>query len=435
MLAILFAAAVSFYPCEVQEVKVQCGGTFRASDGVPLHFVVLPAKEKSSDALFILAGGPGVGATNMTSFVSGTFTNIGRDVVLVDARGTGKSNPLKCEQPPDDPFADLFEPARMAACRDQLAKTSDLTRYTTRHVVEDLETVRKALGYRTVTLYGTSYGTRVAQEYMRRYPKNIRAVILDGVVPPSAAMPSHYAPYADRSLQRVLAICKRDDACRAAYPDLDADLAKMLAAADRGIEIDGHTLRRGFFGEAFRNFLYSPSAYSQLPLVIHSAANGDWTRLADMARNYSRNIRSIELGFFLSVTCAEDIPRVNEAAVRATAKGTLLGTYRLDQQLGACRVWPRAAVDKASTQPVRSPIPTLLLSGEVDPVTPPEFGDEVAKTLKHALHVVVPEGSHGGTDACMDALLSEFVREGSVDALQTACVKESKHPPFVTKTP
>lgn len=434
MLGLILAAAISLQPCEVDDVKAECG-TLAVPDGVRLNLAVIRAKERRDDAVFVLPGGPGGGATRMASFAVETLGGGGRDIVLVDPRGTGGSNPLHCDQPPEDPFADLFEPSRIAACRDKLAKTTDLTRYTTRHIVGDLEAVRKALGYRQVSLYGTSYGTRVALEYMRRHPRSLRAVILDGVVPPSAAMPSHYAPYAQRSLQRVLDLCKRDEACRAAFPDLDGDLAKVLRAAEDGIDVDGAKMGRGFFGEAMRNFLYSPSQYARLPYVIHAAANGDWKPIGEMARRYSRSIRSVNLGMFLSVTCAEDLPRVNERAVREAARGTLLGAYRLDQQLGACRVWPRAATDKAMSQPVRSSIPTLLISGEHDPVTPPEFGDEVAKTLRRSLHVVVPHGSHGGTEPCIDALLSEFIREGSVAALETACVKEVERPAFVLKTP
>jgi pimeloyl-ACP methyl ester carboxylesterase len=268
---------------------------------------------------------------------------------------------------------------------------------------------------------------------MRRHPRSVRAVILDGVVPPSLAMPSHYGEYADRSLRRVLAMCREDTQCRAAYPELDADLAKMLAAAEHGVTIEGATMGRGFFGESFRNFLYSPDQYVKLPRVIHAAANGDWAPFGEMAKRYSRNIRTLDLGFFLSVTCAEDLPRVDEAAVRRASQGTVLGTYRLDQQLGACRLWPRAATDRMMSQPVRSSIPTLLVSGELDPVTPPEYGDEVAKSLRRALHVVVPAGSHGGTDSCIDSLMSEFVREGSVEALETACVKATERPKFVTQ--
>ena len=429
MIGLVLAAALTLEPCEVRDVKAECG-TLAVADDIVLNIVRIPAKERKGDALFVLAGGPGVGATNMTGFAQETFGAGNRDIVLVDARGTGRSHPLRCD-PPAEPFGDLFGPVRLAGCREKLH--TDLTRFTTRHIVEDLERVRKALGYRTVTLYGTSYGTRVAQEYMRRHPKSIRAVILDGVVPPSLAMPSNYAGYAQRSLHRVLAMCKADPACAAAFPDLDADLQKMLRAAEQGITIDGSKMERGFFGEAFRNFLYSPAWYAKLPLVIHAAANGDWAPFGEMAKRYSRNIRGIELGMFLSVTCAEDLPRVDEAAIRRASQGTILGTYRLDQQLGACRVWPRAATDRAMSRPVRSSIPTLIISGELDPVTPPEYGDEVAKTLRRALHVVVPAGSHGGTDACIDALLSEFIREASVEALETACVKEARHPAFVTQ--
>ena len=429
MIGLVLAATLTLQPCEVRDVKAECG-TLAVADDIALNIVRIPAKERRGDALFILAGGPGGAATNMTGFAQETFGAGNRDIVLVDARGTGRSHPLRCD-PPAEPFADIFDPVRLADCREKLH--TDLTRFTTRHVAEDLERVRKALGYRTVTLYGTSYGTRVAQEYMRRHPKSIRAVILDGVVPPSLAMPTNYAEYAQRSLQSVLAMCKADAECGAAFPELDADLQKMLRAAEQGITIDGAKMGRGFFGEAFRNFLYSPDWYVKLPHVIHSAANGDWASFGEMARRYSRNIRSVDVGMFLSVTCAEDLPRVNEAAIRRASQGTVLGTYRLDQQLGACRVWPRATTDRTASQPVRSSIPTLLVSGELDPVTPPEYGDEVAKTLRRALHVVVPAGSHGGTDACTDALLAEFIREGSVEKLETGCMKDGTRPKFVTK--
>ena len=441
MLAFVLAAAMTLQPCEVRGVRAQCGTISvpenpRLPNGrkLDLGFALVPSQKSHPDALFVLAGGPGVGATNMTSWAVETFAAGERDIVLVDARGTGRSHPLTCDDPPAA-FSDLFEPSRVEACRDKVAKNADLAQYTTRNLVEDLEAVRKELGYRKVTLYGTSYGTRVAQEYMRRYPKSVRAAILDGVVPPSLAMPSNYADYSQRSLTRVLALCKADAACAAAYPELDADLAKMLAAAEQGVTIGKDPLARGFFGEAFRNFLYSPDVYVKLPHAIHAAANGDWAPYGEMATRYARGIRTLNLGFFLSVTCTEDLPRVDEAKVREASAGTVLGTYRLDQQLGACKVWPRGEADPASFTPLRSSIPTLLVSGEHDPVTPPEYGDEVARTLTRALHVVIPAGSHSGdTGGCLEKITSEFIREGSVAALDVSCVKTVERPAFVTKT-
>ena len=439
MIATLLAAALSLQPCVLEDVQARCGTMAvpenhqaRGGRTIDLSLAVVRAPRRHHDALFILAGGPGVGATNMIDWAVRNFSAGGRDIVLVDARGTGNSSPLRCDPPPRL-FGDLFDPARLEVCRDRLAASADLTQYTTAHVVEDLELVRRQLGYRKVTLYGTSYGTRVAQEYMRRHPQRIRAVILDGVVPPSLAMPSNYPKYSQRTLARVMTMCREDAACRTAYPDLDADLQQVLAEAEKGLTIKDEPLGRGFFGEAFRNFLYSPEVYVRLPRALHAAAGGDWSAFGEMATRYARAIRGLHLGFFLSVTCAEDLPRVDEPAERAAAAGTILGTYRLDQQLGACKVWPRATVDRSSFTPVRSPIPTLLVSGELDPVTPPDYAEEVAGTLPNSLHVVIPAGSHSGdTGGCLEKVTSEFIREGSVAALDTACVRKVRRPPFVT---
>ena len=441
MIELLFAAAVAFQPCEVRDVKAQCG-TFsvpenasrRDSRLIDLNVVVVPSGKSHRDAVFVLAGGPGVGATGMTSWIVETMGAGERDLVLVDARGTGKSNALHCESDAKELFFDLWDPARIAACREKLEARADLTQYTTLQIIRDLEALRATLGYNKVTLYGTSYGTRVAQEYMRRHPTSVRAVILDGVVAPSFAMPSQYAETAQRSLQRVFELCRKEEACNAAFPNLDADLGAMLKEAEDGVEIDGATVNRGFFGEALRNFLYSPELYTKLPLAVHAAAQGDWKPYGAMATRYARGIRSLDLGFFLSVTCAEDIPRIDERAIRVGSEGKFLGTYRLDQQLGACKVWPRAKTDAEMAKPVRSSIPTLIVSGELDPVTPPEAGEEVARTLKRALHIVIPAGSHSGdTGGCLEKVLSEFVREGSVEKLDTTCVKDVKRPPFATQ--
>jgi pimeloyl-ACP methyl ester carboxylesterase len=413
---------------------------------IDLNIVLVPAQTKHTDAIFMLAGGPGVGATNMTSFAVETFGPAERDIVLVDARGTGRSHPLHCETADDaqEYFTDLWAPDRIQKCRDKLAPKADLTQYTTRRIVEDLEAIRKELGYKQVTLYGTSYGTRVAQEYMRRHPRSIRAVILDGVVPPSFAMPSRYAENAQRSLTRVLELCQEDEACSGAFPDLEADLAKMLKEAEDGVQLSIPHVRsnqpakvdvaRGIFGEIFRNFLYSPEQYTKLPYVIHQAAEGNWNPFGEMALRYARGIRSLDLGLFLSVTCAEDLPRVDESAVRKASEGTVLGAYRLDQQLGACKVWPRGEVNAEVSKAVQSAIPTLILSGELDPVTPPENGEEVARGLKRALHVVIPKGSHSGdTGGCQEKVFVELVREGSVADLDTTCVKDIARPPFRVK--
>jgi pimeloyl-ACP methyl ester carboxylesterase len=437
MLAFLLAATFS-------TVTVPENPNVRGGRTIPLNVAVIPAKERHDDAIFVLAGGPGVAATNMAGFAERTFAGSGRDIVLVDARGTGKSNGLHCDFPGSDAdlqgyFTDFLPPFHVTACHGELAARADLTQYTTRRVVEDLEAVRRKLGYKQVDLYGTSYGTRVAIEYMRRYPKRVRAAILDGVVPPSLTGPSTFAAEAQQSLERVIALCAADEKCHAQYPDLHADYDAMMKAAQNGIDlsIKGQRVHigRGLFGEVLRNFLYSPEVYRTVPLVLHMAARGDWAAFGAMAHRYARGIRGVDVGFFLSVSCAEDIPSLDEAAARAAAKDTFLGAYRVDQQVDACKLWPRGAADsslnKALHKPLVSSVPTLLVSGELDPATPVRFGDEVARTLRNAKHAVIKYGSHSGdTGGCQEKVMSAFVRDGSVKDLDVNCFAEQKPPLF-----
>ena len=441
-----------FEPCHLRDLAARCGTItvpenrdIRGGRTIDLNVAVVPSGKRHSDAIFVLAGGPGVGATNMAGFVSRTFAGSERDLVLVDSRGTGQSNPLRCKFPGSETdvagyFGDLFPSQHLAACRTELSARADLTQYTTARIVEDLEHVRRTLGYAKVDLYGTSYGTRVAIEYMRRYPRRVRTAILDGIVPPTAVNPSWYARDAQRSLEQVLDLCLADAACRAAFPGIRADYTAVMAAAEKGVEItvgEAKTrarLDRDFFGENLRNFLYNPDVYRRLPLALHAAAHGDWTTFGDMAYRYARNIRGLDSGLFLSVTCTEDIPYLDVAAARREAAGTFLGSYRVDQQVEACRFWPRGTAPASSRQPLRSSIPTLIVSGEYDPVTPPRFGEEVARTLTRVHHLVIPYGSHSGdTGGCQEKVLTEFVREGSVAALNRSCIDALKPPSFVTK--
>jgi pimeloyl-ACP methyl ester carboxylesterase len=429
MLAIVLAAALTV------PVPERPGGRT-----IDLNVTVVKAKTPHDDAIFVLAGGPGAAATRMEGFATRTFAEAGRDLVFVDARGTGRSNPLHCDLGGSDAdlqgyFSGFLPLDKVQQCRDELASRADLTQYTTSRIVDDLEAVREKLGYKQVDLYGTSYGTRVAIEYMRRYPRRVRTSILDGVVPPFLHSPETFAPDAQKSLERVLELCAADAKCREAFPDPRADYAAVMKAAGNGVEfsVKGQHVRvdRGFFGEVLRNFLYSPEVYRDLPLALHLAAKGDWASFGNMAYRYTRAIRGIDAGMFLSVICAEDTPTMDIAAARKAAQGTFLGTYRIDQQAAACAVWPTGAAGAQQRQTLRSSIPTLIVSGELDPVTPPRFGDAMLRTLPNGSHVVIPYGSHSGdTGGCQEKVMSEFVREGSAKQLDRACIDALKPPAF-----
>jgi pimeloyl-ACP methyl ester carboxylesterase len=224
--------------------------------------------------------------------------------VLVDVRGTGRSNPLRCELGGSDKdipgyFNDFLPIDRVAACKQTLAARADLTQYTTRAAVDDLEEVRKKLGYQTINLYGSSYGTRLAQEFMRHHPDSVRMAILDGVASPSLIAPATYARDAQRSLEGVFALCAADAACSEAYPELRADYEAMLA-----------------------RIAYSPEMYALVPSIMHRAARGDFEQFGQTALDHGRAIRGLDFGLFLSVTCAEDIARLDILAVYDIAVDT-----------------------------------------------------------------------------------------------------------------
>ena len=445
--ATMLLAAVTFTPCELRNVSARCttvsvpetpGGRT-----IAIHVAVIPATaaRPERDPLVILPGGPGVAANGMANWVANTaFKEVRqtRDIILADYRGTGRSGALRCELPASEEAlaAEYFPKDAIAQCRETLAKKADLRAYTTAAIVSDLEAVRKALGYQRLNLYGTSYGTRVALEYMRRHPKNLRAVILDGVVPPSIASPSTHARDAQHSLDGVLALCEADAACHAAYPNIRDDAKKTFTRiASEETRVNNVRFAPGVLLENFRNLLYSPERYSRVPYVLHRAANGDLLPLTTAAMQNARAIRAtLDLGLLLSISCAEDLPRIDLARARAAADGTFLGTFRVDEQLAACSVWERGAVDRAFGTPVRSSVPVLLISGALDPVTPPKYGDEVARTLERSVHAIMPRGSHSGeSGGCVEALMEQFIRTGAPERVELQCLHTIPAVPFVVE--
>ena len=465
--ALALAAQVLLAPCVIEGVpgEARCGiyrvwenRDTRQGRQIDLSIIVLAATtaDRRLDPMFTLSGGPGDAPSFNARFFSRAFSEIRkhRDLVLVDLRGTGKSAPLTCPElaKPDASGtfdADLLSVAAVRACRSRLAATADLTRYTTEIAVDDLDEVRQALGYRQINLYGTSYGSRVAQVYMRRHPASLRAVTMKGIVPPSMAMPESHARAGEDAWQALVARCNRDSNCRHTFPTLDADFRALLNRLDKAspmITLPGNADRaatavrvtRGLFAEAFRNVLYTPDGLAQAPKLVRQLLGGDERGLAETALAGRRVLGGDRLaaGFFLSVTCAEDVPFLATDA-GAKADGTFGGDYRLQQQTAACAVWPRGAVSSAHRQPTRSAIPTLLVSGELDPVTPPSGGDEVLKTLSNGAHVVMRNNGHpiGNAEACIGSMFAAFLEKGALAGLDRSCAESIPARPFVLSGP
>ncbi|HEY6215567.1 MAG TPA: alpha/beta fold hydrolase [Pyrinomonadaceae bacterium] len=449
--------------CDVQGIqgKAKCGTlevyedrAARTGRKINLNIIVLPATsaQREPDPLFYFAGGPGSSVTEEAAGLAQLFAKIRehRDLVFVDQRGTGGSNPLNCDfYNADDlqSYLGYFFPLDdIRKCRTQLEPKADLKLYTTTIAMDDIDDARAALGYDRINIAGGSYGTRAALTYLKRHEQHVRTVTLQGVSPTNQFMPVDFPQQTERALQGVLSECVADEQCNKAFPNIKAEAQAVLAQLIKGpVEVEiqkprstDHVkvkLSRDLAAEAIRYMLYSPVPASRIPLMIHTAAQGNFAQLAYAALEYRMNLVATgSNGMYLSVTCAEDLPWIKPGEGERMAENTFLGDYRLRQQREACALWPRATIESDYSQPVRSDVPVLILTGEWDPVTAPSNGDAVAKSLKNSLHIVVPHGGHGlggleGID-CVDRINTEFIERGTTKGIDTSCVKNIRRKGF-----
>jgi len=428
----------------------------RSGRTIGLRVVVFRATgpTRAPDPIFFIAGGPGSSVVNdEAAFLARDPGGLRarRDLVLVDQRGTGGSHPIDCVfyGPPDSLQAflgDFMPPAAVRRCRETYAKDTDLTQYTTTIAVDDLDDVRAALGATQINLSGGSYGTRAAQEYMRRHPDRVRSATLFGLVPPSERIPQHFARDAQSSLDAIVAECAADAACRGAFPRLGDDIREVFDGLRRSparVTVEHPrtnqpvtvSLSRDMVAETLRYMLYQSGSASLVPAAMHQAATGDFTWLArrSLRARWADGKGTFD-GLYAAITCAEDVPMTDAALESAEAKGTFLGDYRMRNQRAACEVWGRSPVPADFVTPVRSKAAVLLVTGALDPVTPPRNADEVARTLPNSVKVVVPSGGHGldGLEglSCIDRLQHDVIERGSVVGLDTSCVSKIRRTGF-----
>jgi pimeloyl-ACP methyl ester carboxylesterase len=420
---------------------------------IRLNVMILPALSDAPapDPVFYLLGGPGGAATSAAgaSFMGRLHRT--RDVVLVDQRGTGKSNPLQCNLRGDSEkmpgyFVDALTPEGVRSCRTELEKNADLSLYTTTIAMADLDDVRAALGYDKINVYGGSYGATTALSYLNFFPQHVRTVTVSGVAPPDSPLPISFAKSVEHALNRLFDDCAGDEKCKTAFPDLRKDWAKAVANVSNGPvtfdalnpftrEKEQVTMTREGFAELIRLVLYNPTVMSLMPAVIHEMSQGDYSHFAFYSYQLMRAIdRSLARGMHLSVVCAEDTPFINESQIESMMGGTFYGGYRAHAYLKACEQWPRGAMPAKFREPIKSDVPVLMLSGELDPVTPPELATPLLRWLPNGRQIIMHNVTHD-TYECQENLAREFIESGNAKSLDARCVEEIKRLPFATKLP
>ncbi|HST44002.1 MAG TPA: alpha/beta fold hydrolase [Luteimonas sp.] len=447
--------ALAFTPCSlsatgVSSVEAQCT-TLRVPENhadpggraIDLAVAWVPARGMAEpDPIVMIAGGPGQSALESYPMVDNAFSDAlrNRDVILLDARGTGGSHPLKCADAEgnsaftdDAPTADAAR-AFAERCRDTLAKTSDLRFYGTADHVRDLETLRAALRAPQFNLVGVSYGTRVAQQFARAYPERTRTVLLDSVVPNTLVLGQDHARNLEAALTAQFARCRADKACLGALGDparhLDAVRATLQAGGIAPVRFRDPTGGQwrdaspayGDLVGLLRMYSYQPQVAATLPLLLNEAAQGRYESLLAQSRMLTGNVSdSIMHGMQLSVMCTEDAVdmRVDAADARTVLGNELVG-YAKEQ----CAVWPKGVRSAGFREPLSGPLPVLAISGEFDPVTPPRYGDQVVASLPNGRHLMLPGQGHSVLGAgCMPKLFAQFVERADARALDADCLK------------
>jgi pimeloyl-ACP methyl ester carboxylesterase len=417
---------------------------------VRLHVAVLPSLrlEPAGDPLFVLSGGPGQAAGDFYISIAPALSRIrrDRDIVVVDQRGTGRSNRLDCSFP-EESDAEFNDPQKLRGiARSCLASLpGDPRYYTTSVAVRDLDDVRAALGYQQINLYGVSYGTRVAQHYMRRYPERVRTAVLDGVVPPELPLGPTVAIDAQAAIDAAFARCTEDAQCNRAFPNVASSFTTLrsrlqsqpisLSVPDPlSAEPTATHLGAAELSAAVRLLSYSDETMSTVPLLIHEAQIGQPQGLAAQYLMIKRSLdQQIANGMHFAVVCSEDAPRWDQANVSESAMAaTYIGTSFMSAMRTVCEQWPRGPVDPEFNAPLVSALPTLILSGGNDPVTPARYGEQIHRGLSKSKHLVLAGQGHGQIGVgCVPRLVAEFIATGNVDKIDDECTRTVAPAPFL----
>jgi pimeloyl-ACP methyl ester carboxylesterase len=442
-------------PCRLPGVEreLRCGSVRMPEDPdapssrpIDVRFAVVPAvaRNKQPDPVFVFAGGPGQAATRLARQALPVLNelNARRDLVFIDQRGTGGSNALECKFD-ERSLAATLEPAQqielLADCLKALP--ADPRQYASWIAVRDFDAVRARLGAERVNLWGGSYGTRAALEYLRQFPDRVRSAVLDGVAPPDMKLPVSFSIDSDAALKALVATCAGEERCRARYPEFEAWIDSLIARSGEGVDlrvahpltgrIESLRLERHVVASLLRVPLYAPQLGAVLPYALAEASRGDYTTLIALSAAVTGGMNeNFAIGMHFAVVCAEDLPRI-DAAARAQAARTRFGTAFIELYEQACRVVPSRPVPPGFYEVPAARVPVLILSGGLDPATPARHGDLVALRLGNARHLVAPHLGHGiSAQACAPQLITRFVREASFERVDGECLVRVPAPGF-----
>lgn len=447
-------AVLEMAPCFIAGIKerVSCGTmdlplNYDDPDGVkvPIHVAVVPAVSATpeTDPILVFAGGPGQAAGDYGGFVNLAFYEIQkkRDIILIDQRGTGKSYGMRCGS--EDLEEALFDRKQAAEmCRADY--DIDVRHFTLENVIRDTDEVRKQLGYDQLNLWGASYGTKTVSLYLKRYPEHVRSIIVDGVLPPDQSLFLSAPASAERALGKLVDDCRAQPSCAAAFPDFKNQVNDLIERAVQGkmnfngidpvsgkyLDID---LDFEIVVESIRSVMYGAEGTTLLPYVVNEAHGGNLAPMLASLLGSSAIADTMYMGATFSLLCGEDVASISPEAAAIAGEGSFArdSYYRIWQQ--SCEGWDYmrpAAPD--FFRPTSGDVPALILSGDLDPVTPPPLGDHWLKGFPNGRHIIVAGTGHNTSHVgCMPQLLGKFIEGLDAAALDTSCLDYLARLPLV----
>lgn len=417
-------------------INVPLDYTHPSAQSIPIQVTLAPALREAArpDPVFVLAGGPGQAGTDVLPILDTAFRRLRatRDIVFIDQRGTGLSGKLDCDTKDAIEDSPIDEQSKLiASCMQKLNKP--FVFYNTENSARDIEQIRSTLGYGEINVWGASYGTRLAQAYARLFPASVRAMILDGVAAPDQII-FNWGRDAQAALDAVFKSCVNDYDCHATFPNLPQQFADLVKRVNAGeISVDFMHPRTAAhikmqlpperFLQTVRTALYSPDVTSRLPYLIDSAERGNWAPfLAQMYSSSDFSLDGPSTGLMLSITCAEDIPRITPAIVAEEEHASFMGGLEVKLLPQWCRAVNVPPIAYQMPADIASPV--LLFSGARDPVTPPRRAEAAAKLMTHAQQFVVANAAHGVSQlGCAPRLMREFLDQPN-QPLSAQCLKE-----------
>ena len=408
-----------------------------ASKAFTLHAARLKSLTISQKSpLIFLAGGPGQSAIEVGGRVGQVMKPIlaDRDIVFLEQRGTGSSNGFKCEVEDQDVYAELFNAAISRdfaeICLDNFE--GDLSQYNTPNAIHDFAAMVQAMGYKKINLYGGSYGSRAALVFMRRYPALIDSVILDGIAPVEAIV-GPFANHGFHSLNLLFDACESEPSCNETYPQLrqhywqlwdrvsqapiDTTIFNPSSLKPQRFQLDDSKL----FQLTISN-LYSQQQRQLLPFVFEQAHEENFAPMAGLLAASGDN--GIYSGLMANIVCNEDIRRASPAQLKQDS-ATPFANISVKFWQSLCEIWPVYSLPDEYYLPVKSDIPVLALSGKLDPVTPPAWGDMAVTNLANATHLIAENAGHiVGLRGCGPKLVRQFLNKPDQPLENTDCLAE-----------